>query len=61
MIEYLKNYLCRLEALNSDVLEQKKLNDALESDLSKQEERIETFKKVIVFMFLVNSKNVLES
>ncbi|KAJ6716471.1 MYOSIN HEAVY CHAIN-LIKE PROTEIN [Salix koriyanagi] len=37
----------RLEVLNSDVLEQKSLNDALESDLSKQEERIETFKKVV--------------
>ncbi|KAJ6671108.1 MYOSIN HEAVY CHAIN-LIKE PROTEIN [Salix viminalis] len=37
----------RLEALNSDVLEKKRLNDALESDLSKQEERIETFKKVV--------------
>jgi hypothetical protein len=48
MIEYLKNCLCRLEVLNSDVLEQKRLNDALESDLVKQEEQIETFKKVIV-------------
>ncbi|KAL9371145.1 hypothetical protein Peur_036285 [Populus x canadensis] len=37
----------RLEVLNSDVLEQKRLNDALESDLVKQEEQIETFKKVV--------------
>ncbi|KAF9675794.1 hypothetical protein SADUNF_Sadunf09G0069800 [Salix dunnii] len=37
----------RLEVLSSDVLEQKRLNDALESDLSKQEERVETFKKVV--------------
>ncbi|CAK7330183.1 unnamed protein product [Dovyalis caffra] len=36
-----------LEALNSDVLEQKRLNDALETDLSKQEEQIESFKKVV--------------
>jgi ribosome biogenesis protein Tsr3 len=34
--------------LNSDFLEQKRLNDTLQSDLSKQDEQIETFKKVIV-------------
>ncbi|KAJ6948818.1 hypothetical protein NC651_002973 [Populus alba x Populus x berolinensis] len=37
----------RLEVLNSDFLEQKRLNDTLQSDLSKQDEQIETFKKVV--------------
>ncbi|KAJ6751120.1 hypothetical protein OIU85_001626 [Salix viminalis] len=37
----------RLEVLNSDFLEQKRLNDTLQSDLSKHDEQIESFKKVV--------------
>ncbi|XP_061984631.1 uncharacterized protein LOC133703906 isoform X1 [Populus nigra] len=37
----------RLEVLSSDFLEQKRVNDTLQSDLSKQDEQIETFKKVV--------------
>ncbi|KAB5520669.1 hypothetical protein DKX38_024988 [Salix brachista] len=37
----------RLEVLNSDFLEQKRLNDTLQSDLSKNDEQIESFKKVV--------------
>ncbi|XP_024440334.2 uncharacterized protein LOC7470751 isoform X3 [Populus trichocarpa] len=47
MSQKFKEIQQRLEVLNSDFLEQKRLNDTLQSDLSKQDEQIETFKKVV--------------
>ncbi|WCJ17988.1 myosin heavy chain-related [Euphorbia peplus] len=47
MSEKYNDFQNRLEELTSDCLEQKRLNDELKIDLTKQDEQIGTFKKVV--------------
>lgn len=52
------NCLYRLEELNLDCLEQKKLNATLRIDLEKQEELNETFKEVTICGISISEVNL---